>query len=128
MKKCLSKVSFGLAVALVLLSACGKKNEEAKAVPVVETYFVAVAEQVKVGEPYYVRIKWATSEKPLLWILDRFEKGTGYRDSIVVNGSDREFIDTLVAPGKLYTYYLVAQAPYKFGLKTQVLIPHGEDN
>ena len=128
MNKCFSGKSRVSGLVLILLSACGKSKEEAKTVPVVETYFVAVAEQVKVGEPYYVRLKWATSENPLLWILDRFEKGTGYRDSIVVNGSDREFIDTLVAPGKLYTYYLVAQAPYKFGLKTQVLIPHGEDN
>lgn len=123
-----SKISFGLGIALVLLSACGKSKEETKTVPVVEPYFVAVAEQVKVGEPFYVRLKWATSEKPLLWILDRFEKSTGQRESIAVNGSDREFIDTLVVPGKLYTYYLVSQGPYKFGLKTQVLIPHGEDN
>ncbi len=120
--------SLTIALAISLLSACGKSKDEIRGAPAADPYFSAVAEQDQLGDPFHVHLKWGTGDTPLLWILDRFEKYTGRRESIAVDRAKREFIDREVKPGALYTYYLVAQGPYRYGPKTQVLVPYADEN
>jgi hypothetical protein len=119
-----------LGIALLALGACGKAPNEASgsSAGIVSNEtppFVAVAESLSSNSKYQVRLKWNAKPTPLVWILDRYVR-VGNRNHLittVLNGTDSQYVDTDVIPGKRYTYYLTAQAPYRYGLMAEVSIP-----
>ncbi len=107
-----------------LLSGCDQKGEQPKKVAP-EGLFTATAEALPEPYKYQVRLKWETDGTPQLWLLDRYEVGQRekVRETIVVDGKQSEFTDSEIESGKRYTYYLIAQGTFKFGLKAEVKIP-----